>query len=110
MWREPRHRKLVFGLGAATAFLWLAPEWWGSGEPLRAASRATEVANGSIALSDNPAIELLKRARTLLMPIDKVGHPARARLHRLDRRAAPARLPLAFWIAAAPPPGSAWSR
>jgi hypothetical protein len=98
MWREPQHRGLVVGLGAATAFLWLAPEWWGSGQPLRAASRATEVANGSIANTDNPAIELLKRARSLLMPTDKVGiilalgftawTVARTR-----------RLPLAFWIA-----------
>lgn len=99
MWREPERRALVVGLGAATAFLWLAPEWWGSGQPLRAASRATEVANGSIALSENPAVELLKRARTLLMPVDKVGillaigftgwTIARTR-----------RLPLALWVAA----------
>ena len=99
MWREPRHRPLVLGLGVATVFLWLAPEWWGSGQPMRAASRATEVANGSIALTENPAIELLKRARTLLMPVDKMGillalgftawTVARTR-----------RLPLAFWIAA----------
>ena len=73
MWKEPVHRKLVVALGAATAFLWLAPEWWGSGEPLRAASRATEVANGSIALQENPALELFKKARSLLMPVDKAG-------------------------------------
>src|SRR4051812_27484284 len=99
MWREPQHRKLVVGLGLATAFLWIAPEWWGSGQPFRAASRATHVANGSIALSDNPALELLKRARTLLMPVDKVGillalgftgwTVVRTR-----------RIPLAAWIAA----------
>src|SRR5215207_8402107 len=71
MWKEPVHRKLVVALGAATAFLWLVPEWWGSGQPLRAASRATQVASSSIALSDNPALELVKRARTLLMPVDK---------------------------------------
>ena len=71
--REPQHRKLVVALGIATAFLWLVPEWWGSGQPLRAASRATEVANGSIARAITPAIELLKRARTLLMPVDKIG-------------------------------------
>src|SRR5215208_2752175 len=71
--REPEHRKLVFALGFATAFLWLVPEWWGSGQPLRAASRATQVANGSIALQENPAFALLQRARTLPMPVDKIG-------------------------------------
>jgi hypothetical protein len=104
MWKEPVHRKLVVGLGAATAFLWLAPEWWGSGEPLRAASRATEVANGSIALEENPALELFKKARQLLMPVDKAGvvlalafaawHAGRSR-----------RVPLALWLAAA---AAAW--
>jgi hypothetical protein len=93
------HRKLVVGLGFATAFLWLAPEWWGSGQPLRAASRATEVANGSIALSDHPAIELLKRARTLLMPIDKIGIIL-ALVFTAWTIARTRRLPLAFWIAA----------
>ena len=98
LWREPRRRRLVIGLGAATVLLWIGPEWWGSGQPLRAASRATEVANGSIAMSQNPAVELLKRARALLMPVDKLGillalgfvawTVARTR-----------RLPLAFWIA-----------
>ena len=73
MWREPRHRPLVFGLGAATLFLWLVPEWWGSGEPLRAASRATEVVGASPALTDSPIVALLERARTLVMAPVKVG-------------------------------------
>src|SRR5215207_457526 len=104
LWREPQHRKLVIALGFATAFLWLVPEWWGSGQPLRAASRATQVANGSIALQENPAIELLKRTRTLLMPVDKIGI-----LLALGFTAwtvvRTRRLPLAFWIAAA---AAAW--
>ena len=104
MWREPVHRKLVLALGVATAFLWLAPEWWGSGQPLRAASRATEVANGSIANTDNPAVELLKRARTLLMPVDKLGIIL-ALGFTTWTVAKTRRLPLAFWIAAA---AAAW--
>ena len=98
MWKEPVHRKLVVGLGAATAFLWLAPEWWGSGEPLRAASRATEVANGSIALQENPALELFKKARQLLMPTDKAGILLAlgfATWTAVRTR----RVPLALWIA-----------
>jgi hypothetical protein len=98
LWREPKHRTLVVGLGFLTAFLWLAPEWWGSGQPLRAASRATEVANGSIALSDHPAIELLKRARTLLMPVDKIGILL-ALAFTAWTIVKTRRLPLAFWIA-----------
>ena len=104
MWREPRHRALVLGLGFATVFLWIAPEWWGSGQPLRAASRATEVANGSIANTQNPAIELIKRARTLLMPIDKFGILL-ALGFTAWAIARTRRLPLAFWIAAS---AAAW--
>ena len=98
MWKEPVHRKLVVGLGAATAFLWLAPEWWGSGEPLRAASRATEVANGSIALEENPALELFKRARTLLMPVDKAGIVLAVAFAGW-RAGRTRRVPLALWLA-----------
>src|SRR5829696_1378357 len=104
LWREPQHRKLVIALGFATAFLWLVPEWWGSGQPLRAASRATQVANGSIALQENPAIELLKRARTLLMPVDKIGIVL-ALGFTAWTVVRTRRLPLAFWIAAA---AAAW--
>src|SRR3954447_24895949 len=104
MWREPQHRKLVIGLGLATAFLWIAPEWWGSGQPFRAASRAQQVANGSIALSDNPALQLVKRARALLMPVDQIGI-----LLALGFTAwtvvRTRRLPLAAWIAVA---AAAW--
>jgi hypothetical protein len=103
MWREPEHRRLVVGLGFMTVFLWLAPEWWGSGQPLRAASRAQEVVGGP-ALSDNPAVELLKRARTLVLSPVKAGilaalaYSAWVVLHRRH-------LPLALWMAAA---AAAW--
>jgi hypothetical protein len=98
MWREPEHRRLVVGLGFMTVFLWLAPEWWGSGEPLRAASRAKEVVGASPALTDNPAIELLKRARTLLLSPVKAGILAALAYSAyvvLRRR----HLPLALWMA-----------
>jgi hypothetical protein len=100
MWKEPVHRKLVVALGAATAFLWLAPEWWGSGEPLRAASRATEVSNGSIALQENPALELFKKARQLLMPVDKAGIVL-ALAFTAWTAVRTRRPPLALWIAGA---------
>ena len=104
MWREPRHRPLVVALGAATLFLWLAPEWWGSGQPLRAAERATEVVGASPALTDNPVIALLERARTLLLSPVKAGILVALvyTAYMLLRRR---RVPTAFWIAAA---AAAW--
>jgi hypothetical protein len=72
MWREPRHRPLVAGLGVLTLVLWLVPEWMASGDPLRAASRATNPVGGP-AFSDNPAYALVERARTLTGPPIKAG-------------------------------------
>jgi hypothetical protein len=72
LWREPRHRPLVVGLGVATLLLWMVPEWIASGDPLRAASRATDPVGGP-AFADNPAVALLQRARTLLMAPIKAG-------------------------------------
>jgi hypothetical protein len=103
MWREPRHRTLVVGLGALTVFLWLAPEWWGSGQPLRAASRATEVVGGP-ALTADPAGELLRRARTLLMPPMKAGILL-ALAFGLWTLVRTRRVPLALWLAGA---AAAW--
>jgi hypothetical protein len=99
MWREPRHRPLVAGLGVATLVLWLVPEWIASGDPWRAASRATNPVGGP-AFSDNPAFALIERARTLMMPPVKagillaLGYTAYVVVRRR-------RLPLAFWMAVA---------
>ena len=59
MWREPRRRWLVLGCGALTLALWLLPEWWGSGDPLRAAERARDPNPGSAAFAENPFMETL---------------------------------------------------
>ena len=63
MWREPRRARLVVGCGALTLALWLLPEWWGSGDPLRAAERARDPNPGSAAFAENPFMETFRRAR-----------------------------------------------
>jgi hypothetical protein len=99
MWREAQHRPLVVGLGALTLVLWLVPEWIASGDPFRAASRATDPVGGP-SLSANPTYALLERARTLMMPPVKAGillALAYSAYVVVRRR----RVPLAFWMALA---------
>jgi hypothetical protein len=98
MWKEPRHRRLVVTLGIATPMLWFLPELWGSGQPLRAASRAQEVVGSSPALSQNPVLELLRRARALLMAPVKAGILLAIGFGvvELVRRR---RVPLVLWVA-----------
>jgi hypothetical protein len=103
MWREPRHRRLVVGLGVLTLVLWLVPEWIASGDPWRAASRAANP-NGGPSFSDNPAYALVERARTLTMPPIKagillaLGYSAYVVVRRRQ-------VPLALWMAVA---SAAW--
>lgn len=40
LWREPALRRIVLAGLAALPVLWLAPEWWGSGDLWRASTRA----------------------------------------------------------------------
>jgi hypothetical protein len=63
---EPGLRKLIAGLVALIPVLWFLPEVWGSGEPLRASSRAKEVIKGSLALADRPALEVAKQGVELV--------------------------------------------
>jgi hypothetical protein len=67
MWREPRRRWLVVGCGLLTLVLWFLPEWWGSGDPLRAAERARDPNPGSAAFADDPFLETFRRAEGVLM-------------------------------------------
>jgi hypothetical protein len=46
--------------------LWLLPEWWGSGDLLRAAHRAKDVNPGAPTYADNPAREVLHDAGLML--------------------------------------------
>jgi hypothetical protein len=65
-WREPRRRALVVGCGALTLALWLLPEWWGSGDPFRAAARARDPNPDSAAFAEHPFLETFRRAELVL--------------------------------------------
>jgi hypothetical protein len=61
--RDPRARLLATGLMGLLPVLWLGPELWGAGDPLRAASRAQDPTLFSPAFADRPALAVLDRAQ-----------------------------------------------
>jgi hypothetical protein len=66
LWRRELPWLLILGLGAAVVALWLLPEWWGSGDALRAAHRAKNVNPGAPTYADNPARAVLDNAGGML--------------------------------------------
>ncbi|MEA2247721.1 MAG: hypothetical protein QOH46_2250 [Solirubrobacteraceae bacterium] len=73
LWREPRVRALVIAGFAALPALWLLPEWWGSGDLLRAAHRAQNPRGNSPAFADNPIRAVLDQFATMLTPVVWIG-------------------------------------
>jgi hypothetical protein len=73
LWREPAARALVVGGFAALPALWLLPEWWGSGDLLRAAHRAQNPRGDSPAFADNPIRAVLDQFPTMLTPVVGIG-------------------------------------
>jgi hypothetical protein len=70
MLSEPRRRVLVMACFVFNAILWFAPEWWGSGDPLRAANRARQPNPDSAAFADHPFLEVFNRSSSVLsLPI-----------------------------------------
>jgi hypothetical protein len=67
MWSQPRTRVLVLGCGALTVVAWLVPEYLGSGDFMRAASRAREPNPDSAAFADFPFWETFRRSASVLM-------------------------------------------
>jgi hypothetical protein len=65
-WAEPRRRVLVLGVFALNGFLWFAPEYWGSGDWLRAANRAHQPNPDSAAFADRPFLEVFRRSAPIL--------------------------------------------
>ena len=59
--REPELRLRVAAAALLVPALWFGPELWGSGEPLRASSRANNPNPGSAAFADHPGLEVAKR-------------------------------------------------
>jgi hypothetical protein len=66
LWRRQLPLALILGAGAGVLALWLLPEWWGSGDALRAAHRAKDVNPGAPTYDDNPAIAELRAAAEML--------------------------------------------
>jgi hypothetical protein len=66
-WREPGARRLVVGSSIAIAVLWFGPELWGSGQLWRSAERAQEPAGGAATFARDPALEVIRRARVMLV-------------------------------------------
>ncbi len=66
-WRDPRARPLVGGSAILVAFLWLAPELWGSGQLLRSADRALDPVAAAATFAPDPALEVVKRAQAMLI-------------------------------------------
>jgi hypothetical protein len=71
--REPRLRLRIAGLGLLVPILWFGPEMWGSGEPLRASTRANNPNPGSAAFAEHPAWELITRFRKVVIAPVKAG-------------------------------------
>jgi hypothetical protein len=67
MWTEPRTRVLVVASGALTVIAWVVPEYLGSGDFMRAASRAREPNPDSAAFADFPFAETFRRSAAVLM-------------------------------------------
>lgn len=64
--RSPRTAALVFGTAAAALLLWFVPEYLGSGDWLRAASRARDPNPDSAAFADSPFVEVFRRSAAIL--------------------------------------------
>jgi len=68
-WRDPRARVLVGTAFASLPVLWLGPEWWGSGDLLRAAHRAQKPNANSSAFAENPVLAVIGDFATMLTPL-----------------------------------------
>ena len=64
--RDRPARPLVAGLAVLVPALWFLPELWGSGDPLRASSRARTPDLGTAAFADRPALEVTEGALGLV--------------------------------------------
>jgi Glycosyltransferase family 87 len=64
--RNARTAALVFGSGAVALVLWFLPEYLGSGDWLRAASRARDPNPDSAAFADSPFVEVFVRSAAIL--------------------------------------------
>ena len=69
LWRrEPQARRLVAALLPLVPLLWFLPELWGSGDLLRSSERAQIPNPGAPTLADYPALEVVQRFVSMLVP------------------------------------------
>jgi hypothetical protein len=59
--KDPELRLRLAILAAAIPLLWFGPELWGSGDALRASSRANNPNPGSAAFAEHPGLEVVER-------------------------------------------------
>ncbi len=89
IWRRRLPARFVVGLGAVVLALWIVPEWVGSGEPLRAATRArTDIGAAAPTNADSPFWALLQNGWAMLtVPVIVALAAALAALARTRDRA-----------------------
>jgi hypothetical protein len=68
---ELRLRLVLFGL--LIPVCWFLPEWWGSGDPLRAGARANAPNPGSAAFEEIPSLALVERFSSFTIAPVKLG-------------------------------------
>jgi hypothetical protein len=78
LWREPGLRALVVAGFASIPVLWFLPEWWGSGDPLRAMHRAQNPRSNSPAFADDPVRAVVDQFHLMLTQPVKLGLTALA--------------------------------
>ena len=78
LWREPALRRLVIAGFAAIPALWFLPEWWGSGDPLRAMHRAQNPRSNSPAFADDPVRAVVDQFHLMFTQPVKLGLAALA--------------------------------
>jgi hypothetical protein len=74
LWFQNRElRKRLIAFAVAIPVLWFGPELWGSGQALRASTRANNPNPGSAAYAAHPALELVSRFRKVVIAPIKGG-------------------------------------
>ena len=71
--REPRLRLRMVIFAVIIPALWFLPEWWGSGDLLRASSRANNPRPGSPAFTEHPALTIIFKLRSAVIAPVKAG-------------------------------------
>jgi hypothetical protein len=68
---DPHLRKQLVAFAVLVPAVWFLPEWWGSGDPLRAGSRANAPNPGSAAFDDIPAFAVGHRfVQVTIAPVE----------------------------------------